>query len=340
MMKRRGFTAIELLVVVSIIFMLIALLLPAVQGAREASRRIQCVNNLKQIGLAMHNYHDAQGSLPWGCGPVWLPGRGDVGFFWSSLALLLPYMEQLPLHNAINFNLECWFSEPENSTARYARIALFACPSDVSGRPAERLGPTNYAANYGTNPIWYSQKANGLFGSIPESSAIRLGDVPDGTSQTTAFAEILRGPGEFGNHIRDHLQPSASIYEVARQVPADQAGPYFQACKAVDPGSSALRFYNFPRGTMWYSGHPWGPHYNHVMPPNRHSCAYSCPSTPFQPGAVTPCGAWTAAGRHPGVVNVLMADGSARAIKETITEKVWWALGTRGGGEVISSDAY
>src|SRR3954471_18310594 len=98
-MRRRGFTLIELLVVIAIIAVLIALLLPAVQGARQASRRIQCVNNLKQIGIAMHSYHDALGSLPWGIGP-------DVElYFWSALALMLPQMESQPLHNAINFDL-------------------------------------------------------------------------------------------------------------------------------------------------------------------------------------------------------------------------------------------
>ena len=151
----RGFTLIELLVVIAIISVLIALLLPAVQSAREAARRIQCVNNLKQMGLAIHNYHDAQGQFP--CAYLTLEGGGgvmgppdpltdDTGPGWAWGSLLLPYMEQAPLAASLNFNLPCWF--PENTTGTHTTIAVYLCPSvnvdetpfdvkDGSGTPSE-----------------------------------------------------------------------------------------------------------------------------------------------------------------------------------------------------------
>jgi prepilin-type N-terminal cleavage/methylation domain-containing protein len=128
--NRRGFTLIELLVVIAIIAVLIALLLPAVQSAREAARRAQCVNNLKQIGIAMHNYHSSVNSLPWGDGPWWIE--------WSAHTLLLPYMEQTPIYNAINFSdtqpfggIPMPVNNPANSTATYTVINGFNCPSDM-----------------------------------------------------------------------------------------------------------------------------------------------------------------------------------------------------------------
>src|SRR5258707_757875 len=137
-----AFTLIELLVVIAIIAVLIALLLPAVQAAREAARRAQCVNNLKQLGIAMHNYHSSVNSLPWGDGPWWIE--------WSAHTLLLPYMEQAPIYNAINFSDTQPFGQtpmpvnnPANSTATYTVISGFNCPSD-SDRLTDPNGHNNY----------------------------------------------------------------------------------------------------------------------------------------------------------------------------------------------------
>src|SRR6516164_214432 len=141
--SRRGFTLIELLVVIAIIAVLIALLLPAVQSAREAARRIQCTNNLKQIGLALFNYESAVGCFPSGVisvldNPNWTlpPGNctafpTDLGPGWSLFALISPYLEQQVLNSAINFSLP--IADPSNQTVRQTRIAIFECPSDTAG---------------------------------------------------------------------------------------------------------------------------------------------------------------------------------------------------------------
>src|SRR5262249_4260078 len=148
--RRRGFTLIELLVVIAIIAVLIALLLPAVQSAREAARRAQCVNNLKQIGLALHNYHSATNAFPWGDGPWWIE--------WSAHTLLLPYIEQAPIYNAINFvdvqllNMTPMPNDnPANTTAEYRVISGFLCPSDQD-RLTSPDGHNNYMANSGSAP--------------------------------------------------------------------------------------------------------------------------------------------------------------------------------------------
>src|SRR5262249_20048797 len=216
---RSGFTLIELLVVIAIIGVLIALLLPAVQSAREAARRIECTNNLKQIGIALHNYHDVLGSLPWGVGHEAMPGSPDGGQFWSALALALPFMEQLPLHNAINFDLTAWVSFPENDTVKSTRIGLFLCPADPD-RLTNPQGHTNYAANFGTIPITFYPGSNGVFGPVPETRIVRLGDITDGTSNTVAFGEFIKGLGLANPERRDPNWPSASVFDVLpRQVP-------------------------------------------------------------------------------------------------------------------------
>ena len=155
--RRCGFTLIELLVVIAIIAVLIALLLPAVQMAREAARRSQCVNNLKQLGVAMHNYHDTHDTLPWGQGPL---NWND----WSAFPFMLPYMEQAPLYNAINFdrtNAAIGFADPgaiQNTTTHRTKVEILLCPSDLD-RLTNAEGRTNYAGNSGNTPIMLDRKS-------------------------------------------------------------------------------------------------------------------------------------------------------------------------------------
>jgi len=158
--RTRGFTLIELLVVIAIIAVLIALLLPAVQAAREAARRAQCVNNLKQIGLALHNYHQALDSFPWGDGP-------DQWNQWSTMALILPYLEQGTTHNALNF----WYGLQNpatgfNTTVERLTLSFALCPSDVD-RLTNAEGHTNYAGNVGSAPAaFYDWNKTGAFDGV------------------------------------------------------------------------------------------------------------------------------------------------------------------------------
>jgi len=345
--RRRGFTLIELLVVIAIIAVLIALLLPAVQSAREAARRAQCVNNLKQIGLALHNYESTTGGIPWGDGP-------DEWNQWSSLALLLPYMEQSTLYNAINFSygLQDW-SKPFNTTTHRTRVAAYSCPSDLD-RLTNADGSSNYAANAGTAPAtfydWDNTGAfNGLFGwsgnsrktgnYIKRTPGVGFSAIVDGLSNTAAFSEKVKGIGWYtANRVDDPLSPPSTYALITKPTGNDLLTPnlVYSQCKSLDPkAASTPQNQNslYPNGSLWYNGCPSNTRYNHVMPPNTWSCTYGGRWADMG-------GAVTATSRHPGIVNCLMADGSVRAIKGTISNTIWWALGTRAGGELISADSY
>jgi prepilin-type N-terminal cleavage/methylation domain-containing protein/prepilin-type processing-associated H-X9-DG protein len=340
-MRRRGFTLIELLVVIAIIAVLIALLLPAVQAAREAARRASCVNNLKQIGLGIHNYESSVGSLPWG------EGRYGLNTSPSSLMLMLPQLEQSALYNSMNFagviNNGLWnLQNAFNSTVQLTTVNVFICPSDINrlnlatnGFANGNPGPNNYAANAGNVAASFNATVfDQTVGPFPGNTAkcAKMSNIIDGTSNTVAFAEIVKGVGAFANNL-DTLTPSATPVPLTA-LSSGVSQTDYNNCKAGIPRTASANTGGYPFGAAWWWGRSGQNRFNGVMPPNGFSCDYNADNSDSDSDAIT------AGSRHSGVVNALMMDGSVRAVKSTINPITWWAIISMAGGEVVSSDAY
>ncbi len=338
---RRGFTLIELLVVIAIIGVLIALLLPAVQAAREAARRSQCTNNLKQIGLALHNYHSAIDSFPMGASqqPYDIGQPADTWSVWSAQSLLLPYMEQTAIYNAINFS---WSPGPRggysavvNSTAYGTVINSFLCPSDAN---AGVNNINSYCASMGTTTQNVTSKTTGIFAY---QTAYKIPNVTDGTSNTIAYSEAL--VGEENNQIQKMGNSTGSAsgggqavnkYDISGMLP--QVKQDLQTCS----GWFQSGIVTGGRGTRWGWGSIGSSLFNTVVPPNGGgtvkwgACRMDCCVNAIHDHYTN------ATSNHSGGVNVAMADGSVHFIKSSISFPIWWALGTRANGEVISSNSY
>ena len=322
--RRPGFTLIELLVVIAIIAVLIALLLPAVQAAREAARRAQCVNNLKQMGIALHNYHDVNGALP--LGRTFQSGTYKP---FSQQARILQFIEQGTIYNTLNFN---WGSyDPPNSTATATNVNTFLCPSDVSAPIPAGWAGLNYRANEGTSvAMWYGADdttnvnngivppPNGLFFS---STQVRIADVIDGTSNTAAFSEHVLG--DFNQNVATDF--SDTFEPGTHPVTSDDA---YTQCLATAVNNLSQQGYSNV-GAPWTYGYHSTTSYWHSAPPNARSCM-------FPPSRIST----TANSRHSGGVNVGLADGSVKFIKSSVDLTAWRALGTRNGNEVTGSDSY
>ncbi len=325
--NRRAFTLIELLVVIAIIGVLIALLLPAVQAAREAARRTQCINNLKQLGLAVHNYESAHNMLPpAGC---FKPGLLAPMPSYSVQARLLPYCEQSPLHDALNYDI------PFNAqvTIAQVRIGMLLCPSEVRDEPKVTPTITHYPLNYGicigTWLVWdpvIRKWGDGAFGINANS---RLAGIRDGLSNTIAMSEVKA----YQPALHDGGLPTG--VGVPPPASPNELGTY--------PGTFDVTWSH----TEWVSGHILHSGMSSGFPPNtviphvNSGQQYDIDFTSARLGTSDTRQTYlvvTARSYHPGGVNTLMLDGSVRFVKSTTAMAVWRAMGTRSGGEVVSAD--
>ena len=374
----RGFTLIELLVVIAIIAILIALLLPAVQAAREAARRAQCLNNLKQMGLAAHNYISTHNVYP----SQTINNTVKPGWAWEPtwIAATLPNLEQNAIYNAINFSLpmlELGFissSSPggaANSTAGLAQIASLLCPSESLKHSASfngNWGGTNYAGNYsGPGTI---ATCNGIIvpstgeNFVPTNNLgpVSLASVTDGTSNTAMYSEHLLGyfdsgidnpatsPAVAGSALGKRATFQINSLQPIPNSPtgAAMALQLMTACNSIPGGTAPVGDGSFGASWMYSMGFDTlDVSYTHFNTPNKLTCvgaesgffgAQGNFTSDVSGGGTT--AASTATSNHPGGVNVCMGDGSVRFVKDTVNYLTWWGLGSRNGGEVISADQY
>ena len=364
--ERDGFTLVELLVVIAIIGTLVGLLLPAVQSARETARRSSCGNNLKQFGVAMHNYHDAKGSLPYGCGgPTWSDfgtTYPDTGGGFSGFVAMLPFCEESKLYDAIMATNNR--PDPGQKTEYRQQVAGGLCPSDFSTRLSTEAGRSNYllctgdklvqhlceegavCAASGSTPVGVGR---GLFGFSSKSTAVRFKDVTDGLSKTIAMAEYafsnLYTDGSNNRRVVNDAYATFSSVDGTERTPRDCRAAYLGDA-GYSPAANG-REYIVP-GSNMYAGRVIL--FNTMLRPNSAVCVNRNSATTYdwQWGIIPP------RSRHPGGVQVVFGDGAVAWVSDTIDNGtadasgnqgsagpsgasiagVWGGLGTRNDGQV------
>jgi len=374
----KGFTLVEMLVVMAIIGLLISLLLPAVQSAREAARRTDCQSRLRQIGLAMHTYYDVHkqfpGAVAWNIlpnpdnvndpGEIFLPpdlNTNDSAGQYSVLVSLLPFLDTQGLYNNINFSVASFrhpflgdlpvFAEIDRRSVNYTvasqRLPYLLCPSD-GNKPT---GPaTNYFVNYGTWMAYYrgGLTEDGMVTIWIPNRARSLGDITDGPTNTAAFAEVVKGPGSV--RIRDRLgQTFWGVGGVGGWASVVQgihpAVPFRDACTRLNWQTYTVAYGD--KGHFWFTTMYRDRRniYNHVLPPNGHSCLWvnqgdGLIDTDNYPAPVAEAyEGLTATSKHPEGVNVVFLDDSARFINQNVDWQIWWAMGSINGNEPTPTGA-
>lgn len=339
---QRGFTLVELLVVIAIIGILIALLLPAVQMAREAARRSQCLNNLKQICLALHNFHDVNRGFPTGSPEKVCPGYESIPawqYRWGPLAMLTPYIEQYNTYQSLNLDVPLYghtgvFNgpgvgvHPDNVAPLSLDISFFYCPSDVRRRVDPAYGSTNYMACWGRGaPTATGTEVYNGDGLFKQTYPVSFAEVTDGTSNTAAFSEsLLPNPDMPWNGGIVLSQTNKDLVIVGASSGGSGGTLTKEWCMRYgEPVASRPS-----RATRWFDGFVLYTAYYHWWEPN---------------SQVPDCSKWApirslwqmARSRHPGGVNVGFADGSVRFVSQTVDLEAWRALGSINGGEVPAS---
>ncbi|NOY41472.1 MAG: DUF1559 domain-containing protein [Planctomycetes bacterium] len=338
-LRRHGFTLVELLVVIAIIGVLVALLLPAIQAAREAARRSQCTNNIKQLGIALHNYESANGHFPAGSSAL---VANNGGAYFSPAAQVFPYLEGSNIYQ--QFNFDEWIWSNQNYAAATAQPSMLLCPTDPNDKNSlgTDLGWNNYHYNVGS---WVRLvgRWDGVFGTAyellpsdttgltyPALEGVRIGRISDGTSNTAAFAEMANAHGAAGGD----LSPLSDCFDFGGTPPTTDLQATQNALFAKDWKTSTIvrtggndwrnRGYPWTEGTVWRGG------YNHIMPPNNPCWRSSGAGQGPWWDLIAPASSF-----HTGGVNVCMCDGSVRFVTESVDPIVWVAAGTRDGEEVF-----
>ncbi len=321
---QRGFTLIELLVVIAIIGILIALLLPAVQQAREAARQTQCKNNLKQISLALHNYLDAHRRFP---PAATLPLNRVSPAPWSAQARLLPYLEQTALHNLIDWSQQNEFTS--NQLVCRTRVAIYQCPSEINDRARVTTAIVHYPLNYNFNQgTWFNfDPVSGRFGdgAFHPNQAMKDADFQDGMSNTLCAAEGKA----YQPNLWDTMNPN-TLGVPPPNSPSDLT-PYFGG--TFDSNGHT----EWVEGDIHETGFTTTFTPNTVVPYTTGGATYDIDLTSLRDGesiTLPTYAAITARSYHVGTVNVSMMDGSVRNASNSIDRNLWRALGTRQGGEV------
>jgi prepilin-type N-terminal cleavage/methylation domain-containing protein len=336
--SRAGFTLIELLVVIAIIAVLIGLLLPAVQKVREAANRAKCLNNLKQIGLAVHNYEVTNGRFP--AAGIY-PKAATSSDAWAIHAVILPYIEQANLYQQVDFTLP---ANVQDAVTRQ-RIPIYVCPSDsndkmkeatsTSGANAINRWPTTYGANVGTWMVWNPNTGLGGDGAFsfcnPGNIGTPASSFRDGLSNTIGFAEV-----------------KAFTYNRVSNASLPPDAPPPQTAADVLAMGGSLNTASLPSGhTGWTEAQTFHIGVTFVLTPNTpvivnvNGLDYDIDELTSREGSSATrisYDAVTSRSYHAGVVNVLLMDGSARAVNNNISQAAWRAAATRAGGEVLGLD--